>query len=372
MREEMHRRHLFEPALIGRLELKNRLVRSATWEGMCDASGRPGEALADLYRKLARGGTGLIVTGIVFVSPDGRPLPGSMGLWDDEGAQAARSLVAAVHQEGGRICAQLGHAGGQTRAVLCGGRPLAPSELELAQYKPETPEEISPEHIARIIEAFGLAARRARDCGFDAVQLMAGHGYLINQFLSPHTNLRKDGYGGDLEGRSRFLREVYSKVRAQVGTDYPVLVKLNGTDNLEGGLELEEAVEVARQLDALGIDAIEVSGGTPGSGALNPLRSGIDSPEKEGYNLVAARAIKQKVFCPVITVGGIRSYWTARRLVAEGDCDFVALCRPLVREPDLPRRWRYSDEKSLAECISCNNCFRTALKGRIACTAKPV
>jgi len=362
---------LFEATVINGLRLENRLVRSATWEGMCSEDGVPGEALVELYRELARGGVGLIITGFAYVSPDGRPLPGAMGLHDDALVSALRALTDAVHREGGKICVQLGHAGGQTRESLCGGRPLAPSAVAAPQYAPESPQELSGADIERILQAFADAARRARECGFDAVQLHAAHGYLINQFLSNHTNLRGDAYGGELEGRSRFLLEACARVRAAVGADYPLLVKLNGSDHLEEGFCLGEAMRVAEALDAAGVDAIEVSGGTPASGERNPLRRGIASPEQEAYNLPLARAIKEVVRCPVLVVGGIRSLWTAKGILRRGESDYISLCRPLVQEPDLPRRWRWADGETPARCCSCNGCFKTALRGSIGCVKAP-
>jgi len=358
---------LFEATVINGLRLENRLVRSATWEGMCTADGRPTQDLIDRYAELARGGVGLIITGFAYVSADGRPLPGAMGLHDDNGATELRALTDAVHREGGKICVQLGHAGGQTRSSLCGGRPLAPSAVAAPQYAPESPQELSPEDIERILQDFAAAARRARECGFDAVQLHAAHGYLINQFLSNHTNLREDAYGGELEGRSRFLLEACARVRAAAGVDYPLLVKLNGSDHLVEGFCLGEAMQVAQALDAAGVDAIEVSGGTPASGERNPLRRGIASPEQEAYNLPLARAIKDVVRCPVMVVGGIRSLWTAKGILRRGEADYIALCRPLVREPDLPRRWRWAEGETPARCSSCNGCFKTALKGDFGC-----
>ncbi len=361
---------MFEPTFIQNVRLENRIVRSATWEGMCTEDGRPTGQLVDFYRELARGSVGLIITGFAYVTAEGKPLPGAMGLHDNALEREMRALTSAVHQEGGKICAQLGHAGGQTRGALCGGVPLAPSRVTAAQYRPEIPQAMTQDEVERVILAFVAAAVRARIFGFDAVQLHAAHGYLINQFLSPHTNLREDAYGGDLVGRSRFLLEIVTRVRKSAGFDFPVLVKLNAGDNLSGGLSLHEAVEVAELLDNAGIDAIEVSSGTPASGDLNPLRRGITSPEQEAYNLPAAKAVRKKVRCPLIVVGGIRSYWTARGILRRGDVNYIALSRPLIQEPDLPQRWRRGEENTLSNCHSCNGCFKTALRGSICCTGK--
>jgi len=223
--------------------------------------------------------------------------------------------------------------------------------------------------IVSTIEAFGTGARRARDWGFDAVQIHGAHGYLANQFLSPHTNRRTDRYGGSLEKRMRFLSELVENVRDVTGSDFPVLVKLNGSDFLDGGLEPEDAVTVARRLAELGVDGIEVSGGTSASGKQSPVRTKIDSREKEGYHRALAGRIKAAVSCPVAVVGGFRSFDLVESALA-GEADYVSLSRPLIREPDLPRRWEGGD-RSPARCISCNGCFRPGIKeGGIYCVVE--
>ncbi len=356
---------LFSPLTINGMTLNNRLVRSATWEGMCTPDGRPGARLVDCYRDLAAGGIGLIISGYTFVSPEGKQLPGKMGIHTDDFAPEMRALVQAVHQQGGKLCLQLVHAGGQADSKNAGRQPLAPSAVKVDQF-PELPEELDGAEIARIVSAFGAAARRAQAWGIDAVQLHGAHGYLINQFLSPLTNRRSDGYGGSIDNRCRFLLEVYGAVRAAVGPDFPVLIKLNGCDFLDGGLSVEDALHAARVLDAAGIDAIEVSGGTAASGSRTPVRTKIETPEQEGYNLALAKGIKGVVTCPVISVGGFRSLAVARQVLAAG-VDGIALSRPLIWEPDLPNRWQRG-ESARARCISCNGCFRPGLKeGGIRC-----
>jgi 2,4-dienoyl-CoA reductase-like NADH-dependent reductase (Old Yellow Enzyme family) len=241
--------------------------------------------------------------------------------------------------------------------------------VEVEQF-PEVPEEMTVGEIRRIIGAFGSAAKRARAWGFDAVQLHGAHGYLINQFLSPHTNRRSDAYGGGIEGRGRFLFEVYEEVRGSVGDDFPVLIKLTGSDNLGVGLGPEDARTVAARLSEKGIDAIEVSSGTRASGALNPAREQIDSPRKEAYNLGLARGIKGVVSCAVGAVGGFRSFEVCQRAVGDGGMDFVSMSRPFIWEPDLAARWQ-SGDRSPARCISCNGCFRPGLEeGGIYCVVR--
>ena len=357
---------LFEETTINGLTMRNRMVRSATWEGMCDVDGRPTEKLINFYRDLTQGGIGLIVSGYTFVRPEGKGLPGKMGIHTDDFEDDYKNMIRAVHDAGGKIAVQLVHAGGQTNSENAGRQPLAPSAIQVDQF-PELPAELTKQEISDIVTAFGEGARRAKAWGFDAVQLHGAHGFLINQFLSPLTNRRTDEYGGSIENRSRFLLEVYQKVRETVGTDYPVLIKLNAADNLDGGLETDDGVYAAKTLAEVGIDAIEVSAGTPASGAENPAREKINKPEKEAYNLELARRIKNAVSCPVMVVGGFRSFEVAQKTIRDDDMDYIAMARPLIREPDLPNRWLQGDH-STAKCISCNSCFGPGLEeGGIYC-----
>jgi len=368
MTGRMDMRKLFEATEINGMKLRNRLVRSATWEGMCGPDGRPSEKLINCYRDLARGGVGLIISGYTFVRTEGKQMPGKMGIQNDDFSADMKKMTRAVHDEGGRICIQLVHAGGQTTAEIAGRTPLAPSPVNAEQFGGK-PVEATEQDIAEIVSAFAEAARRAREYGFDAVQLHGAHGYLINQFLSPLTNRRTDHYGGAIENRCRFLMEVYHAVRSASGDDFPVLIKLNGSDNLDGGLEIGDAVTAAKLLDSAGIDAIEVSCGTPASGDRSPARQNIKGPEQEAYNLPAAREIKRSVSCPVMSVGGYRSLDVIERVIGS-DVDYVSLSRPLIREPHLPLRWQQGD-RAPARCISCNSCFKPGLEeGGIYCVVE--
>jgi 2,4-dienoyl-CoA reductase-like NADH-dependent reductase (Old Yellow Enzyme family) len=357
---------LFEETTINGLTMRNRMVRSATWEGMCDVDGRPTEKLINFYRDLTQGGIGLIVSGYTFVRPEGKGLPGKMGIHTDDFEGDYKNMIRAVHDAGGKIAVQLVHAGGQTNSENAGRQPLAPSAIQVDQF-PELPAELTKQEISDIVTAFGEGARRAKTWGFDAVQLHGAHGFLINQFLSPLTNRRTDEYGSSIENRSRFLLEVYQKVRETVGADYPVLIKLNASDNLDGGVEIDDGVYAAKKLAEVGIDAIEVSAGTPASGAENPAREKINKPEKEAYNLELARRIKNAVSCPVMVVGGFRSFEIAQKTIRDDGMDYIAMARPLIREPDLPNRWHQGDHIT-AKCISCNSCFGPGLEeGGIYC-----
>jgi len=358
---------LFEEAVIGRISMRNRIARSATWEGMCDKDGAPTERLLALYEGLAEGGVGLIVTGYAYVRADGKQLVGKMGIHDDSLVAGLGKAARSVHDRGGRIVAQLVHAGGQAKRASSGLPPVAPSAVSLPNY-PEIPGELTPEGIADIVAAFGRAAGRAKEAGFDGVQLHGAHGYLVSQFLSPISNHRTDAYGGPLENRARFLSEVVCAVRATVGEKYPVWIKLNGDDFMPGGFSHEEACEVARMLEAEGIDAIEVSGGTAASRDKVPARTKIDAPGKEAYHRAQARGIKSRVRIPVGLVGGLRTPDLMEEILQAGDADFFSIARPLIREPGLVNRWA-SGDRSQASCISCNGCFIPGFKeGGIYCT----
>lgn len=361
----MSETNLFTPHSLQGLKLRNRIIRSATLEGLCGGDGKATPELIELYRQLAAGGCGLLISGISYVTDDGKLLATGLGAAVDEQLAGLQQLAEAVHQAGGKLCLQLGHTGGQGRSKVCGQQPLAPSALKAEQY-PELPREMTTADIERIVAAFAAAAARARQAGCDAVQLHAAHGYLINQFLSPLTNQRQDEYGGDLAGRSRFLLEIVRAVRQAAGAKFPLLVKLNGSDNLAGGLDLEEATEVARLLDSAGVAAIEISSGTPASGDRMPIRLAHESGGELAYNVVLSRVIKQQVTCPVIAVGGIRSLPVAAGLLRTGQADYISLSRPLIREPDLPSKLQAGASEA-STCISCNGCLKTMLSGGLRC-----
>ncbi len=271
---------LFDNTHIGCISLKNRLVRSATWEGMCDREGKVTPQLIEYYRRLARGGVGLIITGYSYVREDGKQLSGKMGSCNDDHLTGLKQLTEAVHQEGGVIFCQLVHAGGQTSSKVIGCQPLVPSANGFIGYL-DTPREMAKDDIRAITEAFGEAAFRAQQAGFDGVQLHGAHGYLINQFLSPLCNQRHDNYGGNLENRMAFLEGTVTAVRSAVGRNFPVTIKLTVTDHIENGLQPKDGVMIAKRLEELGIDAIEVTSGMAASEAMGPARQNIDAPEKE-------------------------------------------------------------------------------------------
>jgi 2,4-dienoyl-CoA reductase-like NADH-dependent reductase (Old Yellow Enzyme family) len=213
-----------------------------------------------------------------------------------------------------------------------------------------------------LVGAYGRAAARARTAGFDGVQVHAAHGYLLSQFLSPFFNRRQDSYGGNAKGRAKLLMDIVREIRNSAGKDFPLLVKLNSRDFIQGGLDLEASLETARALQDAGVDAIELSGGTLLSGELSPSRRGIETVRDEAYFRDAAEAYRKKLRVPLILVGGIRSFEVADELVRKGITDYISMSRPFIREPALVRRWREGDRRQAA-CVSDNRCFKPALLG---------
>lgn len=353
---------VFEATAINGLELANRLVRSATWEGLGDPEGGVTDPLIDIYRDLADGGVGLIITGYMAVRADGRQQASQL-LADRADRIAGLARIAdAVHQRGGKVVGQIVHCGGQADRKATGLAPLAPSAVASPGYS-EVPRELSTDDINTFIAGFGNAARRLKDAGYDGVQLHAAHGYLLAQFLSPSRNQRRDRWGGSVENRSRFTREVYAAVRAVVGPDWPVMIKLNANDFMDGSTTEDDSTHLAAALAEDGIDAIEVSGGTGGSGKLGAARSKIETEADEAYFLPQAEAIRAAApGVPIMLVGGVRSLPRMESILASGAADYFSMCRPLIREPGLPNRWADGDHRR-AKCISCSGCYGPARSG---------
>jgi len=351
---------MFEAAEINGMKLANRFVRSATWEGMARDDGACSPKLVGLMSELAKGDVGLIITSHAYVRQDGQAGPWQLGIYNDALIQGLREMTQAVHDHGGSVVLQAAHAGFFANAKLTGQTPLAPSHVEGIAKSPR--KEMTVDDIQEIVGAFGEAASRARESGFDGVQIHSAHGYLLSQFLSPAFNKRADEYGGSVENRAKPLLEVLRRVKEAVGADFPVLVKMNSQDFLDGGLTLEDSLKVGAMLQEGGIDAIELSGGTIVSGKLSPSRMGIKSEEKEAYFKDSAKAFKEALKVPIIMVGGIRSFQLAERLVALGYTDYVSMSRPFIREPDLIKRWASGDLRKAA-CISDNQCFGPGMAG---------
>jgi 2,4-dienoyl-CoA reductase-like NADH-dependent reductase (Old Yellow Enzyme family) len=358
---------LFKKAFIGNMELRNRFVRSATWAGMAGENGEVTEPLVHIYRELARGGVGLILTGYAYVNKRGKSSPRMLGCDEDSLIPGLRKLVEAVHEEGGKIALQIVHGGSQLMFDP-GIRAEAPSAVK-ERATGNNPSEMTLEDIRRTVGDFSEAARRAKEAGFDGVEIHAAHGYLLSQFLSPYSNRRTDVYGGPIENRARIIFEIYEAVRDRVGGDYPVMIKINSSDFDGVGLSLEDSLQVCMKLSGMGIDAIDVSGGIPAAGELSPAREKINTREKEAYFKVYARELKPLIRCPLVLVGGLRSLEVIEETFQEGAADFFSLARPLISEPNLINRW-HSGEVRRARCISCNKCITAAQEeGRLYCVA---
>ena len=349
---------LFETSDINGVRLVNRFVRSATWEGMASDDGACTPQFKDLYTRLAKGGVGLIITSHTYVRTDGRGTPRQLGIDKDEHIEGLQDLNRAIHAYDSRVAVEISHAGILANEKLTGQIPLVVSPVE--GYGQSSGKEMTAEDIEDIGDAFAQAALRAKLAGFDAVQIHAAHGFLMSQFLSPAFNKRTDAYGGPIENRARALLEVLGKIRASVGSDFPILIKLNSQDILDGGLTLDDSVQVGLMLQEAGIDAIELSGGTVVTG--DHCQKEIDTEDKEAYWRTAAKVFKEKLDVPLILVGGIRSYQLAERLVDEGYADYISMSRPFIREPDLVNRWESGDLRK-ATCLSDNLCREPLMEG---------
>lgn len=361
---------LFEKTTIKSLVLQNRFVRSATWEGLAGDDGSTTPRLIDVSVQLAAGGVGLIISGHAYVSKEGQAGSWQLGVYSDTLIPGLTDMVKAVHDHGGKIAMQLAHAGSGAATRLSGLEAIGPSVFE-SKTGP-VGREMTGDDRARVIRAFALAALRARTAGFDAIQIHAAHGYLLSQYLSPYFNKRKDDYGGSIQNRTRLAIEVLQGIRKEVGPDFPVFIKINSEDFLTDGLTVEDMIVASQILEGAGIDGIEMSGGTFLSGKYYPSRQGKPARgEPEAYYEAAAKKYKKALKkTPLMLVGGLRTIETAERLVAEGVADYIALCRPFIREPALVNRWKSGDLRP-AFCVSDSGCFKPGMEGKgVSCVVE--
>jgi len=366
----MELKNLFSPGKIGNVQIKNRIIRSATSENMAAKDGQVSDQLIKVYTELARGGTGLIITGGLAVHPSSTLTRCAPCLYDDAFLPGQKKLVKAVHDYSEcRIAAQLVHTGRQT-----GNRkyqPVAPSPIP-DKIVNRVPRELKTEEIGDVIKMFVDAGRRAYESEYDAIQLHAAHGFLLSNFISPYSNKRTDEYGGDTQRRTKVLVEIYDQLRDEVGKNFPITIKLQTQDGAPGGLTSEEGKEIAKIVADAGYDAIEPSGGGGesiiGESGIDGLPSRvIKSPEDENYFLPTVNEIKPIVNdCPVILMGGVRNPLSAEKVLREKAAEFISMSRPLIYEPDLPNRWKNGDT-SPALCTSCNECFMNVLEGALHC-----
>ena len=382
---------LFSPLDIGQISLPGRLFKTATAETRGTVDGFATEAVADFYVPIARGGTPLIITGNIYVSRDGKSAPLQLGADNDDKILALSKVVDAVHEQGAKFFAQLNHCGRQVIPPFAQS-PEAFSPSNVKDLLTGTrPKALTVPQIQRLVGQFADAAVRCQRAGFDGVQLHAANGYLLSQFLTPYTNRRTDDYGGTIENRTRFIREIIRAIRARLGTDFPVIVKMNGSDSLplRNGLKTGELVEAAVILQREGIDAVEISVGHYESGFpmvcgtfdlclrnmlqgsmsyLPPLRrtllrvfrplvtlaSNLLWKGRQGYNLDFTPQFKRQLTIPVICVGGFRTREAMEAAIRQGKCDAVSAGRAFIADPYLYRHMR--DNKPGPRCVDCNAC----------------
>jgi 2,4-dienoyl-CoA reductase (NADPH2) len=369
-------RHLLSPGRIGRLELRNRIVLAPMGSFLAGADGHITERHRRFYEERAKGGVGLVTTEVVAVDyPRGAAMTHQLGLSDDAFLPGLRELTARVHAQGAKISVQLQHAGKISTRDLADGRPLSvPSKDVVAMegvledltaaeisamtsiYSKVDPgnlfREVDEAEILRLVGCFAGAAERAKRAGFDAVEVHAGHGYLVHEFLSPHCNHRSDRWGGPLENRARFLLEILRETRRLVGPGFPVWIRLDGEEkDVADGITREAAIETARLAERAGADAVHVTryGGPSGIG-FNAM-----IVHERGELLPYAAAIKRAVGIPVIAVGRIDPE-TAERAIAEGRCDFVAMARQLLADPELPNKLASGRRREIRPCVHCYTC----------------
>jgi 2,4-dienoyl-CoA reductase-like NADH-dependent reductase (Old Yellow Enzyme family) len=360
---------LFETTMIKSLTLPNRFVRSATWEGLAGDDGFVTPRLIDVAVQLAKGGAGLIISGHAYVSREGQAGSWQLGVYSDTLVPGLTEMVKAVHDCGGKIAMQLAHAGSRAASRLSGLDPMGPSTAEFEGK--QVGLEMTKKDIEQVAQTFAAAALRARTAGFDAVQIHAAHGYLLSQFLSPYFNKRTDEYGGNIENRTRLALEILEAIQKTVGHDFPIFIKLNSEDFLPDGLTVDDMIKASEILERAGVDGIEMSGGTFLSGKNFPSRQGKPGPgEPEAYYEDAAIRYKKKVKAPLMLVGGLRTIETAERLIINGVTDYIAMCRPFIREPALVNRWK-SGDRMPALCVSDSGCFKPGFEGKgVSCVVE--
>jgi len=389
--------NVFEQTELCGIKLKNRIIRSATHEGMGDGNGRPQKTLVDLYEKLAKGGVGAIITGVTGIQQNGKNAANMTMIDRDAYIDDYKALVHMAHSHDVPVIMQIAHAGRQTYASVTGETPVAPSAIKDKVFSDEVPRELTESQIKEIINNFIHAIIRAWKAGFSGVQLHAAHGYLLSQFLSPYMNVRNDRWGGNTENRFRILAEIFRGAQEKVG-DYPLMVKLSASDGCANGMRIDEAIRIAQYLSDAGCGAIEVSCGVAEDGlntvrtpeipveailTLNAAIKNMPAEKKKifarmlprkillhkpiiNYNVSEAEQIKNNVDIPIIVVGGIRKLRDIEEIIGRKQADFVSLCRPLIIEPDLVNKFQ-SGVQDESRCINCGFCLYGCLEQPLRC-----
>lgn len=340
--------HLFTPAKIGGMELKNRMIVPAAVTRLAGSDGNTTEGFIRYHEDKAKGGWAMLITEDIPVLPTCKTYACLPGLWEDGQVASHKVFTDRIHAAGSKVCAQIYHAGRLATRALNGVAPKAPSAVG-SPFTPETPTELTVEEIGEVTAAFAAAARRAKEAGYDAAEIHGAHGYLIHQFLSANTNKRSDKYGGSLKNRCRFMAEVIAAARKAVGPDFPLLVRLSIVDYAPGGITVQDSRVIARVAQEAGVDAIDCSNGT------TEANYAIIPPVEAARALYVdnAAAIKAVVDVPVIAVGRINEPCLAESVLAAGKADFVAMMRASIADPELPQKAKEGREEEIVHCIGC-------------------
>lgn len=318
-------------------EVKNRLFKSAMSEQLGDKNHNPDHKLEKLYETWAKGGTGLLMTGNVMIDRGALGEPKNVVLDEQSDLNAFRKWAKASQVDGAKVWMQLNHPGKQIPKFL-NSQPVAPSAIPLGgglEASFNCPRALHNDEIEAIIQRFAVAAKLAKETGFDGVQIHGAHGYLVSQFLSPQHNQRSDKWGGSLKNRMRFVESVYNAIRKEVGEEYPIGIKLNSADYSKGGFSHEEAMQVINHVSDLGMDLIEVSGGTYESPSMIGHKVADSTAKREAYFLEFAESIREKLDAPLVVTGGFRSAAAMQSALDSDACDLIGLARPLAIAPDV-------------------------------------
>jgi 2,4-dienoyl-CoA reductase-like NADH-dependent reductase (Old Yellow Enzyme family) len=326
LRKEKIMAKLFDSITINNLAIANRLVMPpmATTKAS-DNDGVTDEACAYYHERAKYSKIGLIITEHSYIHPQGKAHPGQMSIATDEMIPGFQKLTDCIHQEGVKVFAQISHAGSASKSNVTGHPPIAPSAIYHPRHKEEMPMEMTVQQIHQVTACFAEAALRAKKAGFDGVEIHSAHGYLLNQFFSPLTNQRNDEYGPQsVENRTRFHCEVIRAVRAVVGEDYPIAIRLGGCDYGDGGSTVEDCVEACKIFEKCGVDLLDLSGGMNGY-----IRPGHSEP---GYFRDMSVPVKQAVKIPVLLTGGVTTLTQAEVLLAEGCADMIGVGRAVFKD----------------------------------------
>lgn len=364
----MELKKVFEPGKIGKLELKNRLVVSAMSSHLGNPDGTPNEEVTCYLEAKAKGGWGLIFTEDLGVTEDAGSDPIVGSLWNDSQIPAWKETVRRVHAVGGTMGAQIYHAGRERKLTAYDTYPVAPSAIKEPTVN-YVPRALEIEEIHDLVKAYAECARRVVECGFDCVEIHGAHGYLINQFMSPFSNKRTDEYGGTLNNRMRFPLEIVEAVRKAVGKDFPIVFRFNTCDYVEGGIELPEAIVMAKMLEDAGVDALHCTQGMFAS-KQSIIAPGF-IPVMNYANNVAT--IKASVSIPVIGVGRYNDIYMTEAMLEDNKADFIAMARASLADPELPNKAKAGKIDEIIHCIGCDQgCTgETAIGNRVNCIANP-